>query len=55
MSRNVDSDGESFIPPPKSASREDIVQAWDDYANLYTVIHASGINMYFFNIIIYCV
>lgn len=37
-----DSNGEGFITPPDSASK-----AGDDLANLYTVIRASVINLYF--------
>lgn len=42
-----DSNGEGFIIPPDSASKEGIVLAGDDLANLYTVIRASVINLYF--------
>lgn len=44
---SVDNDGEGFITPLDSTPIYDTVQVWEDPADLYTVIHASGINMCF--------
>lgn len=44
-SGSVDGDGEGFITLPDSVPRDDVAQVGEEPANLYMVIHASGINL----------
>lgn len=45
-STTVDDDGESFITPPDSTSKEDTVQVDENSIDLYTIIQALGTNLY---------
>lgn len=49
----VDDDSNGFIIPPDSTSKGDAAHVDVDFADLYTVIHVSGTNLFLFKIHIY--